>query len=374
MKHLINTVNMMILLTMTNGCVPPRAVDVQWDNLPSVPDPVGFAGAYAGVSGGSLVVAGGANFPEGTRPWSGGVKQWSDHVFVLGEGSGQWTQVGALPRPMGYGASVTWRDTVIIIGGADQHRHYADVFAMRYADGALQISPMPALPAPIAHTCGVLVGDVIYVAGGLSSPNDTVASAAFFALDLSKPADERQWEVRESWPGAPRMLAVAGSVDGDFYLLSGVSLQADAADAVPVRSYLSDAFRYRPGVGWTAIAGLPHAVAAAPSPALTGPHGQLLVFGGDDGRLARQASPMKDAHPGFSSGIQAYNPLTNQWAADGTLPVDKQANPETDPNASTWAPVTTAAVLWNNRYVLPMGEVRPGVRTNRVLAVKYEAK
>src|SRR3546814_11768753 len=62
---------------------------------------------------GSLIVAGGANFPEGTRPWSGGVKQWSDQVFALEGGSNRWTRVGHLPRPMGYGASVAWRDSII---------------------------------------------------------------------------------------------------------------------------------------------------------------------------------------------------------------------------------------------------------------------
>src|SRR3546814_13950609 len=74
------------------------AAHFDWQQLPQLPDPVGFAGVYAGVSGGSLIVAGGANFPEGTRPWSGGVQQWSDQVFALEGGSNRWTRVGHLPR------------------------------------------------------------------------------------------------------------------------------------------------------------------------------------------------------------------------------------------------------------------------------------
>ena len=364
-----------MVFTMIQACENKETVGhFDWQQFPQVPDPVGFAGSFAGVSNGHLLVAGGANFPEGTRPWTEGKKQWNDRVFALGEGADRWEGIGKLPRSMGYGVSVVWRDTVIMIGGADRERHYAEVYAIQYAEGMLQISQMPSLPTPLANACGALVNDVIYVAGGLVSPTDTIASGAFFALDLTKPASERQWETLETWPGAPRMLAVAGAIDDDFYLFSGVSLTVNPGDSLPTRTYLVDAFRFEPQAGWTKIADLPRAAAAAPSPAFAAPHDNLLVFGGDDGRLAPQSATLKDRHPGFSTDIQAYNPVTDTWDVDGTLPIDKQENPENEPNASTWAPVTTTSAVWNGQYVLPMGEVRPGVRTNRVLAVEYDAK
>lgn len=40
------------------------AKEIQWKQLPSIPDEEGFAGMYSGVSNGVLVVAGGANFPD----------------------------------------------------------------------------------------------------------------------------------------------------------------------------------------------------------------------------------------------------------------------------------------------------------------------
>src|SRR5690606_36499650 len=174
-----------MVFTMIQACENKETVThFDWQQLQQLPDAVGFAGAYAGVSNGHLLVAGGANFPEGTRPWAGGVKQWSDQVFVFEEDTGEWEKAGILPRPMGYGASVVWRDSIIIIGGADQERHYADVYAISYAEGELKTSALPSLPIPLANTCGTLVGHMIYVAGGLSSPIDTMASSAFFALDL----------------------------------------------------------------------------------------------------------------------------------------------------------------------------------------------
>src|SRR3546814_20218721 len=107
-----------------------------------------------------------------------------------------------------------------MIGGVDRSMHYSDVYAIQYAEGMLKISHMPSLPTPLANACGALVKYVIYVAGGRLTPTDTIASGAFFALDLTKPASERQWETLETWPGAPRMLAVAGAIDDDFYLFS----------------------------------------------------------------------------------------------------------------------------------------------------------
>ena len=78
----------------------------RWTALPALPDKEGFASMFAGVSGGALLAAGGANFPD-KRPWEGGKKVWYDTVFVLAKPDGQWQFAGKLPRPLGYGVSVT---------------------------------------------------------------------------------------------------------------------------------------------------------------------------------------------------------------------------------------------------------------------------
>src|SRR4051794_13907380 len=57
------------------------AAPLVWRPLPDLPDPLGLAGAFAGVSSGALLVAGGANFPNG-MPWDGGAKVWQDRVWV----------------------------------------------------------------------------------------------------------------------------------------------------------------------------------------------------------------------------------------------------------------------------------------------------
>src|SRR5215468_7081944 len=88
------------LIALSNGAEPA------WERLPSLPDQEGFAGMFAGVSNGTLLVAGGANFPD-KKPWDGGKKVWSDAVFVLEKPDGVWKVAGKLPRPLAYGVCVT---------------------------------------------------------------------------------------------------------------------------------------------------------------------------------------------------------------------------------------------------------------------------
>ncbi len=74
------------------------SLTTQQQSLPSLPDAHGFAGAFAGISHGTLLVAGGANFPD-KKPWEGGQKVWHDNVYALELPAGSWKLVGRLPRP-----------------------------------------------------------------------------------------------------------------------------------------------------------------------------------------------------------------------------------------------------------------------------------
>lgn len=338
-----------------------------WSQAKAVPDSDGFAGSYAGVSNGALLIAGGANFPGGGRPWSGGVKMWHDRIFVLATPHREWKEAGRLPRAMGYGVSLTYGDGVVCLGGGDAERNYADAFILRYTGGRVEIVPLPAMPGPVINACGAIVGHTLYIAGGIATPAGLTTNN-FWCLDLSG-ADKR-WKVLASCPGPSRMLAIAGAHDDIFYLFGGVHLAAPpgaASGSMPRREYLQDCWEYTPDKGWKAIAGLPHPVAAAPSPAYNAGQSHLVLFGGDDGSLASQVAELKDAHPGFSRHLLAYNTLTDSWSVVGKMPVDIKTDAAASPNGSVYAPVTTPLVVWGGNVVLAGGEVRPAVRTNRVL-------
>lgn len=148
-----------------------RAGDpLSWDRLPPLPDPIGFAGSFAGVSRDTLIVAGGANFPD-APPWEGGTKVWTDRVFLLDQPDGPWRESETrLPRPLGYGVSITTDDGLLCLGGSHADGHSAECFLLRVENGRLVRTELPSLPRPCANACGTLVGNTVYVAAGLGSP------------------------------------------------------------------------------------------------------------------------------------------------------------------------------------------------------------
>ncbi len=323
-----------------------------WRRLPSIPDREGLAGAYAGVSGGALIVAGGANFPE-KRPWEGGKKIWYDTIYALDEPDGQWKMVGQLPRPLGYGVSLTYRNAILCIGGSDSERHYADSFRIEYAGGQIITTPLPPLPKPIANACGAIVGDVLYIAGGIEKPDARETLRTVFMLNLA--AGNPAWSELPPIPGQGRMLAIAAAFDKAFYVVGGIDLPPGPAKlgGPPVRQYLGDAYRYDPATGWKRLADLPHPLAAAPSPAATDEAG-LLIFGGDDGSHVGFTSP--ESHPGFANQIAGYEAKVDQWRIAGAIPAPR---------------VTTPLVRWGDWWVIPSGEARPGVRSAEVWGYKF---
>lgn len=318
---------------------------LQWTELAALPDKLGVASPFVGTHKGALLVAGGANFP-GKPPWEGGTKVWHDTVFVLEKPDGAWKTAGKLPRPLGYGVSLSTEDGVVCIGGSDAQRHYADVFLLRWENGELKTSPLPSLPKPCANFSGALLGNTIYVAGGIETPTATNALKTFWSLDLA--AAQPQWRELEPWPGPARMLAVAAVQDKSFFLVSGAELSGDA-QGKPVRRYLNDAYRYQTGRGWQRVEDLPRPAVAAPTPAPAPGQSTFLVMGGDDGSLVN-FQPL-DRHPGFPKTILAYHTITDTWKPLGEMPA---------------AHVTTTLARWNGGWVMPSGEVRPGVRSPAV--------
>jgi len=314
-----------------------------WEKGPVIPDREGYAGPFAGVHNGALLLAGGANFPE-RRPWEGGTKIWHDRVLRLDALSGTWREVGKLPRPLGYGVSISTPEGVICIGGSDSTSHHSDVFRLQWNGTALETVPLPKLPKPCANSCGALLGTTIYVAGGIESPDSTEALTTFWSLNLSRLQDG--WREDKPWPGPARMLSVAGVHAGVFYLFGGAGLKKGSGGK-PERIWLKDAYRFEPGKDWTRLADLPRVSVAAPSPAPFW-KSKLLVIGGDDG-VQQKIAPTD--HKGFPRQILAYDPLKDAWESCGDVP---------------FSLVTTPLVEWSNRIVIPGGEARPGVRSNEV--------
>jgi len=367
----------------------PTAV-LDWEQLPALPDPEGFAAAYVGVSNDALIVAGGANFPYG-RPWDDDphkkTKVWYDKVFVLKakpgeESEAEWKTVRALDRPLAYGVSITTDEGVVCLGGGDADQHYADVFLLRWtpgsddAPGTLDVETLPAMPSPAAFFCGAMIDRTIYVAGGKDRPKPylpeeggemklPVAMDTFWALDLSQQEDKREWKQLPTWPGKPRMQAVAAVQRGKFYLIGGVTLDNDEPGD-DKRVFLNDAYCYDPATArWTQIAdvevdGQRRFTAAAPSPAMPLGQASFAIVGGDEG--VNTFRDLRDDHPGFLPDVLVYHTITDTWSVRGAFPKET--------SEGDWPPVTVNATTWRGRYVVASGEARPGIRTPNVFWAK----
>lgn len=317
---------------------------LRWEKLPSIPSEEGFSGHFAGVSGNALVLAGGTNFP-GLRPWEGGAKKWYGDVFVLESGGSRWFQVGKLPTALGYGVSVSDGVGLICVGGGDDSVHSQAVFRLEWKRAILKRTDLPALPSACAFHCGALVGTRICVLGGIENPNSREAIRTFRVLDLQKLHEG--WKELEPLPGPARILAVAGSFDGDFYVFGGADFRQGSGEK-PERVPLRDAYRYGFGVGWRRLKDLPKSLLAAPSPAVVREDAKLCILGGDEGN--QSGVPLQE-HRGFSKSVLTYDTVSDGWSVGAETP---------------FGLVTTTTLNWKNGVVVPGGEIRPGIRSTEV--------
>lgn len=343
------------LVALMSGCEtvkPTQVLPEHWRELSALPDNHGFAGAFSGMSGDTLIVAGGANFP-GKMPWEGGAKVYHDRIFALNHTRGNWREVGRLPRPIAYGVSIPVLNGLLCIGGCDASRGYSDVFLLIWNGRGVDVIDWPALPVTLFNACGTTVGGSIIIAGGEEQPKATRASRRVFALNLRDARTGEnpvKWTERAPLPGNGRTLAFASD---DGTIMGGVELSPDA-QGNPVRRYLNDAYRLGED-GWERLADMPFPLAAGPTPAPVNDRGEVFLLGGDDGSKVGFAPIEK--HPGFRDDVLIYNARENQWRVGG-----KVAAPR----------ATLTAVRWRGGVILPSGEVRPGVRSPKVWWMNFQ--
>ncbi|MBA4149108.1 MAG: sodium/solute symporter [Verrucomicrobia bacterium] len=306
-----------------------------WEQLTPLPDRAGTVGAFAGVSGGVLIVAGGVS----------GETNRHDTIAVLPTPKGEWISGFKLPQPTAHGVSVTMSDGVVCIGGGDGQSHFKDVFRLRWQNGQIVRDALPDLPRPIAFPAGALLGQTIYIAGGIEAPEDDEATKYFWALDLSKP--NPRWEELEPWPGPGRMRATAAVQRGAFFLVGGLERSSGGES----RTALHDAYRFAPGFGWKRVADLPHAIFAAATPAPSLGPAHFLIVGGESS-MARATESETLIPP---ATVLAYNTIADVWLPWSEAPQIHFA---------------ASMVQWNGNNVIPGGLSRAGVAASEVWSFK----
>lgn len=355
--------------------------NIFWSTPTSLPpvngQQLGLAGAMGGVHNNAMLIAGGANFPD-SMPWKGGVKKYWKDIYVLQRdeaGKYQWLEKRfQLPKPLAYGASISYAGGVLCIGGENESGIQSDVYLLQW-DGVnkkVVIKKLPSLPMPLTNAAAAISGNMVYVAGGQTTGRTT---DQFLALDLSSP---KSWQ---SLPPLPYPLSHAVAVvqsNGEYpsvYVIGG-RMKKGAERTQHYQSTL----RYDPRKGeWKALRpvtdGLGNMASLSAATAIASGANYILVFGGDKGdmfstledydiaianaqsesekqKLSTEKERLLTSHAGFSKDIYLYNTVTDSWTKAGTLPASH---------------VTTFATRWGQDILIPSGEIRPGIRTPAIL-------
>ncbi len=336
----------------------------------------GVAAAYAGVSNGWIVVAGGCNFP-GTPAAQGGAKRFYDNIFALSTSNpSKWKHSGRLPAAAAYGVSVTTPDGIVCAGGTDGTRSLSATWRIAAgSDGTVTVTPLPPLPTALDNMAGAADKDgYIYVAGGQSG-----GTPSHKAYRLKFPGG-KSWERLPDFPGPPRLQASAAVQDNAtgtaFYLIGGYHSGGTNTSAL---AYDPTARTWRESAPIT-VNGKPVAVAGAVCASygnscivcMGGVNRQVfdnaLAALGDTagpGGKARQAAYLlhEPEWYRFNDSPLVYNTITDTWTV---LPGNARL-------ARAGAAVADAGIGGRRSLVVINGELKPGIRSDRVTAVSAES-
>jgi len=328
---------------------------LEWKELPPLPNELGVAGPLVGVHHDALIVAGGANFAP---PIWETQKQWHDEIYVLTKSDDgyRWRNAGRLPKRIGYAATVSTPEGVLCMGGNDSTTTFSDVFALRWENGAVTVVEYPPLPSPCVYGDAAFLDGAVYLAGGQSTNAAGSEMNNFWKLELTGKPGKEKWKTLPAWDGPPRVHNITVAQSNGFhdaiYVISG--RWKDKAE-FGLSKFLLDMWEFTPETqSWRKRAQLPQCVMAGTGIA----YGQsnLFVLGGDNGDfVGDELEELKDAHPGFPKVGFVYNTITDSWAETGPTPSNH---------------VTTKAVMFDDKIVIPSGEVRPRKRSPKVWSVE----
>lgn len=356
------------------GCqMNKHNIAIDWKEGDSLPDienqrHIGVAGPITGIIGNKLIIAGGANFPE-KMPWDGGIKKYQQDVYLYdinSEGKIKYIGRQDFKDSLAYSANISIDDKLFSIGGEREGQATSDVIVY-YLDNDLFIRQdvvYPNLPVPLTNGAVVHVDNTLYFAGG---ENADIVSNKIYALDLK--TSNSTWKEFVELPKPLSHTVFLNDDNGNLYVIGGRKRNSNAKSDIYKEVYKIDirTKEIQP------LGELPEQLAAG-----TGLFydDNILVFGGDNGStfhqveqliadinlssdegykkmLVDQKNKIQRAHPGFNKNVWVLNVKDNIWYPSTSIIGE--------------SPVTTTAILYNNRVIIPSGEIKAGVRTNQIL-------
>lgn len=272
------------------GCVPQTADSTGWRGLAPLPDRRDEPRAVA--LDGQIYLAGGIKTIDsyGRRSDVPGVPE---RVVVtplrtftrFDPRTGRYTELAPLPKGLNHIGFVTYRGSIYVVGGhgtllwgaAPQDGFY------RYTPGEDRWVRLPSLPTPRGAVAAAVVGDRLYVAGGMAAG---VPLRVVEAYDFG----DGRWQRVADLP-ADREHISGVSLDGEFYVVGGRNRQTDA---------LPDVTRYDPATdSWEQLPDMPVRAGGGEAQPFDG---ALLAIGGGDDRGGT-----------VTGAVQRFDPATDSW-------------------------------------------------------------
>ncbi|EKS7778707.1 N-acetylneuraminate epimerase [Edwardsiella piscicida] len=220
---------------------------------------------------------------------------------------------------------------------------------------------LPVLPTPFKGGTGAILNNTIYI--GLGS-----ADKSWYRLDLS--AQEKRWEPIATFPGTARDQAVTLALNNSLYVFGG-SGKATEHDGTP--SALTDTYRYIPQNNqWQKIdAHPPRGFVGHAAVALNRTQG--LFLGGVNKQIFdgyfRDLHQNKDDKQASDHIIQRYfdKPSDDYFFSREALLFDADGQRWQSLGVTPFAGTAGSALVRSGeRITLINGEIKPGLRTDRI--------
>jgi N-acetylneuraminic acid mutarotase len=279
-------------LGLEHPCLPETEDSAGWREEPSLPRAADEGRAVA--LDGRIYIAGGtARLIAYGRPSSvPGVReevraQSLDRMVAFDPEAGTYEALAPMPERLNHQAMAVHDGKVYVVGGSGDLLFGADARSemFEYDPASDRWTELPEMPTDrLAPGAGV-IGDKLYVAGGLS--DNGRLTGVLEAFDFRT----RKWERLASLP-TPREHVAAAVLDDRLYVMGGRTLEADSLDVVE---------RYDPAADrWERLAPLPQRAGSFEAAAVDG---RVLTVGGDDDR------------EGWVTGaLQSYDPGADRWS------------------------------------------------------------
>lgn len=344
---------------------------------------LGFAGAINGIHKNGFFVTGGANFPD-KMPWEGGKKKYADVIHVL-EKKGEefvWNtnQKSKLPEPIAYCGVTSTQLGVVYVGGENELGLSNKSYLLKWksAKSEVAIHKLPNFPKAMSNLALTHIGNVVYAIGGDEA---TCSSNHFYSLDLNvlKP----QWKPLPHLPIALANAAVVVQETKEGIAIFVIGGRTKTALGISDLHNTTFVFNIKKQIWTTAalISDGTNTINFSAGAAVALDHQSILLLGGDNGlvfhkietflsqiaqtnsteekaKLITEKNVLNTTHQGFYKGLLLYNTLTNTWKKVGELPF--------------LTPVTTTALYWDQAIILSNGEIKPGVRTPKIMIGKIK--